>query len=41
MQKIVEKLENFLFPFPVNFDYLLNDNNNDVFICLMLWLFIV
>lgn len=41
MQKIEENLENFLFPFPLKFDYLLNDNNNNVFICLMLWLFIV
>ena len=41
MQKIEEKLENFLFPFPLNFDYLLNVSNNNSFIWLMLWLFIV
>ena len=36
MQKIEEKLENFLFPFPLNFDYLLNVSNNNAFIWLML-----
>lgn len=41
MQKIEEKLENFLFPFPLNFDYLLKVSNNNAFIWLMLWLFIV
>ena len=39
-KKIEETLENFVFAFPLNFDYLLNDNNN-AFIWLMLWLFIV
>lgn len=41
MQKVEEKLENFLFPFPLNFDYLLKVSNNNAFIWLMLWLFIV
>lgn len=44
-KKIEETLENFVFAFPLNFDYLLNDNNNNnnnnAFIWLMLWLFMV